>query len=172
MWQQLALWDKRGFYWLHQFSRQPLSQWLARNFSRSGDGYGYALFGVIAAFADPELGPTFFLLLLTAYAIELPAYWFLKNRLQRARPCQVLTGCQPLVDPHDKFSFPSGHSAAAFLFATVLGWYIPQLAIVAWSWATLVACSRVVLGVHYPGDIFAGASLGLVAATISLTVVI
>ena len=50
-------------------------------------------------------------------------------------------------------SFPSGHSAAAFAFATgagrTLSWTGPPLSLL----ATLVAYSRIHTGVHYPGDV-------------------
>lgn len=57
-------------------------------------------------------------------------------------------------------SFPSGHSAAAFAFATGVGHVSPAAAAPLRALAGLVAYSRVHTGVHYPGDAFAGALLG------------
>ena len=57
-------------------------------------------------------------------------------------------------------SFPSGHSAAAFAFATGVGSVLPQVAIALRGLAALVAYSRVHTGVHYPGDVVAGSLLG------------
>ncbi|HEX5924167.1 MAG TPA: phosphatase PAP2 family protein, partial [Baekduia sp.] len=53
-------------------------------------------------------------------------------------------------------SFPSGHSAAAFAFATGVGHVLPPAAIPLRALAALVAYSRVHTGVHYPGDVVAG----------------
>jgi membrane-associated phospholipid phosphatase len=64
-------------------------------------------------------------------------------------------------------SFPSGHTAAAFAFATGAGrslpWTAPPLSVL----ATLVGYSRVHTGVHYPLDVIVGALSGVAIATLS-----
>jgi membrane-associated phospholipid phosphatase len=60
-------------------------------------------------------------------------------------------------------SFPSGHSAAAFAFATAISRDSPWLAIALQFLAASVAYSRVHTGVHYPGDTVAGALIGAAA---------
>jgi membrane-associated phospholipid phosphatase len=57
-------------------------------------------------------------------------------------------------------SFPSGHSASAFAFATAVSRDSPWLAIAIQFVAGAVAYSRVHTGVHYPGDTVAGALIG------------
>jgi undecaprenyl-diphosphatase len=57
-------------------------------------------------------------------------------------------------------SFPSGHSASAFAFASAAGVELPVLAFPLRALAAAVAYSRVHTGVHYPGDVVAGALLG------------
>lgn len=57
-------------------------------------------------------------------------------------------------------SFPSGHSASAFAFATAISRDSPWLAIAIQFLAGGVAYSRVHTGVHYPGDTVAGALIG------------
>lgn len=61
-------------------------------------------------------------------------------------------------------SFPSGHSAAAFAFATGVGSGLPVVAVPLHAAAGLVAYSRVHTGVHYPGDVVVGSILGTVVA--------
>ncbi|WP_424213102.1 bifunctional phosphatase PAP2/diacylglycerol kinase family protein [Streptomyces sp. BI20] len=61
-------------------------------------------------------------------------------------------------------SFPSGHSASAFAFATGVALESPALGAVLAPVAGSVAFSRVYTGVHYPADVAAGAALGLGAA--------
>jgi membrane-associated phospholipid phosphatase len=60
-------------------------------------------------------------------------------------------------------SFPSGHSASAFAFATAAGYTDPGVDLPLRLLATLVAYSRIHTGVHYPGDVVAGALIGSVA---------
>jgi undecaprenyl-diphosphatase len=57
-------------------------------------------------------------------------------------------------------SFPSGHAASAFAFATAVGAVDPRAGIPLRGAAALVGYSRVHTGVHYPGDVVAGALLG------------
>lgn len=57
-------------------------------------------------------------------------------------------------------SFPSGHSASAFAFATAISRDSPWTAIAIQFLAGSVAYSRVHTGVHYPGDTIAGALIG------------
>jgi undecaprenyl-diphosphatase len=64
-------------------------------------------------------------------------------------------------------SFPSGHSASAFAFASAVGRDLPGLALGLNFLAAAVAYSRVHTGVHYPGDTIVGAVIG---ASTALTV--
>lgn len=57
-------------------------------------------------------------------------------------------------------SFPSGHSASAFAFASAVGRELPWLALGLHLLAGGVAYSRVHTGVHYPGDTIIGAIIG------------
>jgi membrane-associated phospholipid phosphatase len=61
-------------------------------------------------------------------------------------------------------SFPSGHAAAAFAFATGVGQVMPAAAAPLRGLAALVGYSRVHTGVHYPGDVIAGALMGTALA--------
>ncbi|MGO9957407.1 MAG: phosphatase PAP2 family protein [Solirubrobacteraceae bacterium] len=64
-------------------------------------------------------------------------------------------------------SFPSGHTASAFAFATGVGGVLPRDAIPIRVLASAVAYSRIHTGVHYPTDVVAGALLGTAIAQIT-----
>lgn len=90
----------------------------------------------------------------------------IKFLFRRRRPEGDWGALYRTTDPH---SFPSGHSARAFLIAVLAtglgpGW----LAAVLWVWASLVSLARVAMGVHYLSDIVAGIPLGLFAGLAAL----
>lgn len=103
-----------------------------------------------------------------AFLIERPCYFILKNGLQRHRPQDALANFQSFIVPHDKFSFPSGHTSAAVLMAVLVSFVWPSLSVILIIWAAGVGISRVMLGVHFPTDILAGACLGIASAKLSL----
>jgi undecaprenyl-diphosphatase len=96
----------------------------------------------------------------------------LKAFFKRERPFNKLPSCMRAVQPSDEFSMPSGHTAAAFLVASLLVQFYGDVALIAYCWAGLIGLSRVVLGVHYPTEIAAGAILGLSAASIAASILL
>jgi membrane-associated phospholipid phosphatase len=64
-------------------------------------------------------------------------------------------------------SFPSGHAASAFAFATGAGQVQPSLSAPLRAAATLVGYSRVHTGIHYPADVLAGAFIGVSAGELA-----
>jgi undecaprenyl-diphosphatase len=133
---------------------------LARAVSRSGDGYLHVLLPLLLLVLQiPGIG-AFASLLALSLVIERAVYWCLKNSLKRRRPQDAVPGLRSLVVASDQFSFPSGHSSGAFLLATCLAIIYGGPVAAVYLWASGVAVSRVILGVHFPGDTLAGAIMG------------
>ena len=85
----------------------------------------------------------------------------LKHLFARVRPCNVDTNVELLVNRPKGFSFPSGHSAAAFCVVGVLyGAKIRELFWPVLVLAILIGFSRLYLYVHFPTDVFVGALCG------------
>ncbi len=105
----------------------------------------------------------------TALLIDVVAVnVLLKPLVGRARPYEVIQTITPMIAaPHD-YSFPSGHTAAAFAAATALrtAGKVPF-----WGmsfFAGLMGFSRLYLQVHYPSDIVAGAVSGMGCGVLSI----
>lgn len=92
---------------------------------------------------------------------SLVANTVLKSVWRRTRPAEDRP---TLVRRPESFSFPSGHTASAFAFATAVGVEIPALAAPLGLAAAAVGYSRIRGRVHYPSDVVAGALVGVAAA--------
>lgn len=147
------------FFWLNNREcRDRLITW-CRFVSKTGDGGLYLL--TMALFYWQEGNESVELqTFLMAFAIERPVYFILKNGCKRNRPAAALEGFHSVITPSDQFSFPSGHTSAAFMVATILCHYYPALLAPLYLWAASVGFSRVALGVHFPTDTLVGSFMG------------
>lgn len=155
------------FTWLVNARMHGTLTTTSRYISKTGDGPLYLIIAGLLYWNEGFYNP-FLQAILLAFLIERPTYFMLKNGLRRNRPQAALQNFRSIITPSDKFSFPSGHTSAAFMMATLLGYYFPALMPFLYFWATLVGFSRVVLGVHFPTDTLVGAILGISTALFSL----
>jgi 4-amino-4-deoxy-L-arabinose transferase-like glycosyltransferase/membrane-associated phospholipid phosphatase len=92
----------------------------------------------------------------------------MKNAVGRDRPFLALHDVHLLVGGTSSKSMPSGHAANWFAATMVAFIYYRRSALVMLPLALLVSFSRIYNGVHYPGDVLAGAALGAGFAVASL----
>ncbi len=139
--------------------------------TKVGDGYLYGVIGIIEIFLLGSEGIDYTIALLAAFAIELPIYKIVKNSFRRMRPFDKVENLNYLIQPPDKYSFPSGHTAAAFIIAAILSHQFSEFTSVLYIWAFLTGISRIYLRVHFPTDVLFGIILGLYSAQFGLWLV-
>lgn len=92
----------------------------------------------------------------------------LKRIIGRARPIHLEElgqfHFQPVINDWTFQSIPSGHTSTMFAFATGIMFMFPKLRWPAFILAALVGLSRIIIGMHYPTDVFAGMLFGVIAA--------
>jgi undecaprenyl-diphosphatase len=143
----------------------------------SAIGSGWVMLGLIPLFRWPAWR-RFAGVLLALLASVAGIVAVIKGIVARARPCTALPDIRALCAAPTDPSFPSGHAAGSFAFASfvVVVMYSGvevrpelrrRLSAAAVALAFGIAWSRVYLGVHFPGDVAAGALLGTLLGTLA-----
>jgi len=168
---RLTGYDLRAMHWLLGRPSAVRVARIARQISRLGDGPFYAVVAALLWYLQVAEVAAFTQLLLSAFLIELPLYLLLKNLIRRPRPADAVESLSAFIRPSDRFSFPSGHTAAAFVFAVSVVAFFPVWVPLVFALAIAIGLSRVLLGVHFPSDILAGAVLGSGAALLAFALI-
>lgn len=133
-----------------------------------GDGkFWYALI-LSLPLVFGETGLTVAIKMTVVGLLAVLVYKLIKSRTVRPRPYAVNHAIHLGAAALDRYSFPSGHTMHAAAFTLIACHYFPALVWVLLPFAILVALSRIILGLHYPTDVFVGAVIGLGLASVSL----
>ena len=135
--------------------------------SRLGDGVVWYVLILSLPFIFGRVAVRPALVMAVTGLVGVLVYKSLKGRLLRERPFIRHPGITQAMPPLDRYSFPSGHTLHAVSFTWLASERFPELAWILIPLASLIAGSRVVLGLHYPSDVLAGAGIGATLALIA-----
>lgn len=138
--------------------------------SRLGDGVFWYVLMLAMPLIDSQGGWYQLLVMATAGISCTLTYKLIKRSTMRVRPCDLSDQLLVTVAPLDRFSFPSGHTLHAVCFTILATAHEPLLGLLLVPFTILVALSRMVLGLHYPSDVAAGAAIGTAVAGAALLV--
>jgi undecaprenyl-diphosphatase len=147
----------------------PVPRRLFQVASRLGDGILWYVLIIVLPFVygRPALRPAVVMAL--TGVLGLAVYKVLKRVCVRERPFITHAAIDRAMPALDRYSFPSGHTLHAASFTLQACLHFPQLAWVLIPLALAIAASRVVLGLHYPTDVLAGAVLGASLGALGLS---
>jgi len=128
-------------------------------------GFGWILGLLLATLIDRKRNRQALLqvippLWIATMTVEYPIKYYFRRR----RPFVDVVQAIAVGKKPGTYSFPSGHSAAAFAGAWLLWRHYPRLAPLWYALAGVVGFSRIYLGAHYPGDVLSGALSGTAIA--------
>ncbi|HYW31081.1 MAG TPA: phosphatase PAP2 family protein [Gemmatimonas sp.] len=148
------------------FARCSLTQSpprIACSFWRAVTHLGGARFSVAASLLAIAVGGRWRAAVIEAISVLVISHLVVqavKRSVSRPRPSRDANFGAVITAP-DRFSFPSGHAAASASLAIGAATVLPQWSLAFTTLAILVSMSRVVLGVHFPGDVIAGQLIAL-----------
>jgi undecaprenyl-diphosphatase len=155
---------------MRHLNQWPAPLWIRRWMTwsaRAGDGWLWIALGLgLLLFGGNRRIPA-----IASGVVAEGAGWLtfavLKRMIGRERPCALESHCWAQLLPHDRFSFPSGHTISAFAIAVPIGLSYPELFPVLLFCALSIAASRVLLGLHYLTDVLAGMAIGVLLGLVS-----
>lgn len=150
-------------YWM-QAMHTPFLDWFMPKVTFLGEvGWFWLVTGAVLLCVK-KTRKTGIAMLLSIFIGFLLGNVFLKNLVERQRPCWIDPAVQLLVASPRDFSFPSGHSLVSFEGAVSILLYHKKWGIGALVLAFLIAVSRLYLFVHFPSDVIVGSLMGVVIA--------
>lgn len=153
--------DDKLFLKIFKDNRRGYFKSFMKLMSRLGDGYVWAFLYFSLYMFRIKYAILYFARAAAAIFICIFVFLYIKSFFSRMRPYKKHDKI-PIMYPPDKHSFPSGHTMVGFAISFSVGSYSFGSAILFYTIASLIAFSRVYVGLHYPLDVICGIVLGSV----------
>lgn len=158
--------DSAVLLWIQAYLRVPVLTPVMKAITYLGNAgiiWITIIIGLLCFKKTRRIGVICFFSLLCEYLIN---DFLIKPVVGRIRPYEVIAGLRLLISKQKDFSFPSGHSASSFACACIIFRMAPRkYGIASLLLASLIAFSRLYVGVHYPSDVICGILLGILVST-------
>lgn len=166
----LNQWEAELMVAMKEIVASPAMDWIMKLISRLGDS-GFIFLVIAAILLARKRTRRYGVLLLIALAINtLVVNATLKPLLARIRPYDFAPGITPGIAPSSDYSFPSGHTSAAFAAAAAMGVAGKKPFVALTGTAVLMGISRIYLMMHYPTDVIFGAGIGVGCGYIAIAI--
>ncbi len=154
----LSTWEVGVLLWIQANLRNPVTDPIVSFFTHLGDSGALFIVLTVLLLLFPKTRKIGLATGLALLCSLLLTNGILKHLFQRVRPWVDFPALVPLVHEGDPLSFPSGHTSASFAFALAFVRTSSKrwAKIVVVALATLMALSRLYVGVHYPTDVLGG----------------
>ncbi len=164
------------FYFINNGLNNPFFNFLMPAITDFGSLTAMAIICVLMYIFGSENTRKVALIGLAALLLANVAVYLLKYIVAEPRPFIVLPNVIQLVSESEAYGFPSGHSASSFAVMMVIGLKYRlhikgktyRLLYPLLAFASLIAFSRVYVGVHYPLDVVFGAIVGILSAVLMI----
>lgn len=168
MFNYIQLLDEKIIFGIKNFTGNPIIDNIMISATKLGDnGFIWIITGFIFVLI-PRTRKTGAILFSVLFLNFLLNDIYLKNLIARPRPFVSFPQLQLMIAAPSSFSFPSGHASSAFASAYVLSGEFRKYSYPIYIFASIVAFSRIYLGVHYISDIAAGCLMGTICGIIIL----
>jgi len=165
----MGYFDVLVFNFINHGLSNPFCDFIMPLISRLGGGILYFLLGIIFLFLKKKETKLLGVFLIAGLTISYYSVGFMKILFARPRPFIALPNAILLGAVAKGFSFPSNHAVISFMTAFLLASRF-KMHIIFYFFASLVAFSRVYIGVHYPSDVISGAIIGCLIGWILLRI--
>ena len=163
MLEKINILDHKVLLWVHKYLSNSIFD-VFMPFITDEDNWIFPIALLViglCTFAKKKGRITLIILIISLSLTDFICAQYIKPLIERIRPSHLaLEGLNLLVKKGGKWSMPSNHAANMFAFATILSFFYKRYKNFLFILASLVAFSRVYVGVHFPGDVLCGALIG------------